>query len=135
MYILFTFVFFSKASHCNQAFAGLATAQIIKGNNFKFIISIIIGALFHTSILILIPFYILRKINAPRYLLIIITISASMIIYESEVLIDILNNSFLASTKYGYYAESKFNTSAEIGSGLGVAIKINPSINYNICEK
>ncbi|WP_369309234.1 EpsG family protein [Providencia rettgeri] len=106
------------------SFAGLATAQIIKGNDFRFIIFIIAGALFHTSILILIPFYFLKRVSIPKNLLIIITISASIIIYKSEVLIDVLNNSVLASTKYGYYAESKFNTSAEIGSGLGVVIKI-----------
>ncbi|MCY9797021.1 EpsG family protein [Citrobacter braakii] len=106
------------------SFAGLAVYSILNSKEYKFLIFILIGCFFHYSIIILIPFYFVRNIKLSPKFLLAVTIFGCIILMSSNFLINIMDSSLLGNTKYGYYATSKFNTEAEIGSGLGVVMKL-----------
>ncbi|MCS2154920.1 EpsG family protein [Scandinavium goeteborgense] len=106
------------------AFIAYAVRSYIDGNKIKYITFIVLGAFFHLSALILLPFYFLAKIKASAVFLIIGMIFLSVAIFIGGGLNTIVNSDFLAQSKYGYYAASNFVEDAKIGSGIGVLIKM-----------
>jgi len=70
-------------------FVTLSYEYILNQNFLKFILYVILGALFHYTVLVFIPFYFLKKINIHRALLSIIFI-AWMLIFTTDNLLYIL---------------------------------------------
>lgn len=90
---------------------------IFEKNFKKYIIGILIGSLFHQSILFMIPLYFIDKIkfNIKRFIVwLIIIVSANKIIIN---LIIILLNLF--NSKYMYYFENEINKISSNGEGIG----------------
>jgi len=84
-------------------FSATAVAQLLKDNKKGYIIYILAGSLFHISILVLLPFYFLRKMKISPYLNLTLILIFSVIILYTSFLHHILNNSFLGLTKYAPY--------------------------------
>lgn len=78
---------------------------------------------FHLSSLLILPFIILRKVRVPPLLALCMIVFCIIFFLSTNILQDIINSSFIASTKYGFYADTKFGGEAIIGTGGGVLIK------------
>lgn len=116
------------------AFVLCAILSLIEGNKKQFLLYIGIGSCFHLSVLIILPFILLKRINLNPYLGLIILVCFYFLVVKVNVAELILGNPLFRKTKYGVYSDfTMFNQPTEIGSGLGVILKIIPSVIYLLC--
>lgn len=108
----------------------LAAKESFKAETKKPIIFVILAACFHYSALLFLPFIILKRFQVKMVVgIAILMISWLLIVYVNLPEL-ILKSSLLASTKYGVYANNMFNQETDLGSGLGVLLKIMPSLVF-----
>ncbi|WP_162271069.1 EpsG family protein [Morganella psychrotolerans] len=89
-----------------------------------FIFWIYISSLFHSSTLLLLPFCIFNYIRCNRTLYLPIFLILFIFISYIDIFQLIDNLQILQNTKYQNYIYSKFNTPTQLGSGLGVILKM-----------
>lgn len=90
---------------------------------FKFILSFIIAVLFHYSALIVFPIYFINKFPSKITcfaIIIIMLLSLNKIDFSNLI----FNNPIVSQTKYGTYASMSINRATEIGSGIGIFIRL-----------
>ncbi|EME4040079.1 EpsG family protein [Morganella morganii] len=109
-----------------------ALHYLIEKSNVRFVIFILLSSLFHSSTLLLLPFIFFNYFyfNRLRYIPFILLFIAFVLYIDIFSFIENLN--ILQGTKYYSYLNSKFNTPTQLGSGLGVVLKIIPALLFII---
>lgn len=107
-----------------------AALSLINGAKKHALLLVIIASGFHYSALLFISFIFIREVK------IIPIIGMSGVIFF-WLIIDVVNlpqiiltSPLLQQTKYGVYATNMYNESTEMGSGLGVLLKMLPSFIF-----
>lgn len=113
----------------------LASKALIDRKTVKSFWIMLFAAMFHFSALLFLPFILLRKYRIKfQYGMILISACVLLILLYNLPLL-ILQSSLLAGTKYGVYADNMFSAKTEVGTGLGVILKMAPSITFVICSE
>lgn len=113
------------------AFVCTSAFYLLEHNVKKSIVAMILGCLFHSSAILFIPFIIFRKIKVNPFFGIISLIVLYVIISKYNLAQLILDNPMFRETKYGAYSDYElFNQQTEMGTGLGVLLKILPSLMF-----
>ncbi len=95
---------------------------------------IVLASLFHISALLVLSFVLVRKIHIPAWFLLLLLPVFYLI--ATHGFIDFLFSSDLfLNSKYGTYATNQFNRKTEMGSGLGILIRMFIPIAYIIYSK
>lgn len=113
----------------------LSSKALVEKRTSKSVMLTLLAAMFHFSALLFIPFILLRnfRIKFRQGIILLILCAFSIIIYNLPLLI--LQSGLLAGTKYGVYAGNMFSAKTEVGTGLGVILKILPSIIFIISSE
>lgn len=97
-------------------------------------ITIAAAAFVHLSAVIVLPFVLFRRIHISAWWVLILL--PVVFVFIKNGLIDRLFDSELfLSSKYGIYASSRFNRQTQIGSGLGIALKVITPLLYIILAR
>ncbi|BCG08838.1 EpsG family protein [Buttiauxella agrestis] len=97
----------------------------------KSIALVLIASTIHASALLVLLFILFRKVKVNPLLGSVSLLIIYVIIMKFDAANIILNNSLFKSTKYGVYSDfAMFNQKTELGSGLGVLLKLLPSIIF-----
>lgn len=101
-----------------------AVFQLLEGKRLKFITIVLLASTMHYSALLLLPFYFLwnKPLNRLFAIVIIAIGIASILLFGA---IDYLfSSAIFVDSHYGRYVTSGFNRETEIGTGLGVIIRL-----------
>lgn len=92
-------------------------------------LGIVCASFFHLSALIVLPFVLVRKIHVPAWFLFLLL--PVFYLVATHGFIDFLfsSDAFLGS-KYGVYANSQYDRKTEMGSGLGVLLRMLIPLTY-----
>lgn len=104
-----------------------ATLSLINGDKKLSLLLVVMASGFHYSALLFIPFIFLRGVKIGPIIGIAGVVFFWLIIDVVNLPQIILTSPLLQQTKYGVYATNMYNESTEMGSGLGVLLKILPS--------
>lgn len=85
--------------------------------------AILIGFFIHKSSIIYLPFVLLRKIKLPAWSMLLF-LPILFVIFRSGLIDFLFSNSFFLQSDYGVYAYNQFNHETEMGSGLGVLLRM-----------
>lgn len=107
-----------------------ATLSLIRGEKKHAFFMVVIASGFHYSALLFIPFFIVREIKISPVIGMAGVIFFWLIIDVINLPQIILTSPLLQQTKYGVYATNMYNESTEMGSGLGVILKMLPSFIF-----
>lgn len=102
-----------------------ASYALLEGKNIKFIIVLLLASTFHYSSLIILPFYFIKNMfSLNRKMIIIVLLTGTIGILNFNVIDKIFSSALFLDSHYGSYAMSQYNKETEMGSGLGVAIRL-----------
>lgn len=101
-----------------------AVCQLLKANRLNFFIIILLASTIHYSALLLLPFYILRNKSLNRMMAIMIVITGIAFIQFFGVIDFLFSSTIFADSHYGKYVTSSFNRETEVGTGLGVLVRL-----------
>lgn len=117
------------------AFSLLALKYFIGKDIIKSFLCIVIGALFHKSIIILLPFLFLSTIPIARQIKMgVIPVCMIALIFIANIAVDLMifflgNTALMLNIEYAsYYGHSRHFVTTSIGSGLGILAKLLFSI-------
>lgn len=101
-----------------------ASYQLLSGNDKRFFLITVFASFFHLSVLLLLPFYIIRHLADRRIMVYAFSIIAVALILNANLVEFIFSNPLILSTSYGRYADSEFFTQeAQLGTGLGLVAR------------
>lgn len=100
-----------------------ASVQLLQGHSKRYLVSIMLASLFHTSALLLLFAFILKYMNFNRWNALLIAVGGIIFIYKFSFISILFESEAFLNSRYGDYAISSFNRETEMGSGLGVAAK------------
>ncbi|NIE70573.1 EpsG family protein [Pantoea sp. Acro-807] len=98
-------------------------SEYLKSKKNTCFFAIIIASFFHISMLILLPVYFVSRLGLKARPQLLIPVILAMFFLSNEI-INFLSFPFVAQSKYGFYLNSYFAEKPELGSGIGVLIKI-----------
>lgn len=106
----------------------LSSYHLLNGNIKKSYVYVLIACLLHYSAILFVPFILARRLRIGPALG--VGIIAVFIVFINVFNLPglILSSELLSSTKYASYAGTMFVDKTKLGSGLGVALKLLPSI-------
>lgn len=97
-------------------------------------ITIAAAAFIHLSAVIVLPFVLFRRIHLSAWWVLILL--PVVFFFVKNGLIDrIFESELFLSSKYGIYATNKFNRQTQLGSGLGIALKVLTPLLYIILAR
>lgn len=102
------------------AYSLYAAIQLLKGKEKLYFVSIIFGAMFHVSALLLLLCYFLKYIRFNFWVGILITVFGGIFIAKNDLISMIFESEIFLNSSYGVYASSTFNNETQLGSGLGI---------------
>ena len=95
---------------------------------------IVLASCFHLSALMVLPFILVRKIHVPAWLLLLFI--PVFYFAATHGFIDYLFSSdVFLGTKYGGYVNSQYDRKTEMGSGLGVVLRMLIPLVYTLYSK
>lgn len=100
-----------------------ASVQLLQGHCKRYLVSIVLASLFHTSALLLFFAFILKYMNFNRWNALLIAVGGIIFIFRFNFISILFESELFFNSTYGDYAFSSFNRETEIGSGLGVVVK------------
>lgn len=107
---------------CIIAFA-FVRYLIIDYSKLKFLIFVLIASIFHASALLCLLFVFIRPIQSHRLMLIIISVAIAFT-FLVDIPSAIFDNALFQASRYADYADNQYSRATELGSGLGVLIKL-----------
>lgn len=94
---------------------------------------IVAASFFHLSVLFVLPLVLVRKIHIPAWFLLLLIPVFYFIATHGFIDFLFSSDAFL-ETKYGAYANSQYDRKTEIGSGLGVLLRMFIPLAYMLCS-
>lgn len=99
------------------------SVQLLQGHSKRYLMSIVLASLFHTSALLLLFAFILKYMNFNRRNALLIAVGGIIFIFKYNFISMLFESEIFLNSMYGDYATSFFNRETEMGSGLGVVAK------------
>lgn len=106
----------------------LYSMRYLKDNNFsKYLLTILIGSIFHETLLVFIPLYILKDMKVTHKTLMLYIIGSIILLLMHDLIYDLISH-----TKYVIYFSSQYNVSKLSSTILNLFVRI---ILYIFCMK
>ncbi|MTD42707.1 hypothetical protein GIX45_29560 [Erwinia sp. CPCC 100877] len=115
------------------SFSLYAMRFLVEEKVIKYFLSVVFAMGFHFSALLLIPFYFLRNLKIKGEWLFVASIVICVIISRVDVIDILFQLPIINSTKYSLYADGDFARVPELGSGLGVLLKMIVPVAVILC--
>lgn len=97
-------------------------------------LTIVAACFFHLSALIILPFVLIRRIRISAWFILLL-LPAAYYLTTHGAIDAIFDNALFLDSKYGTYATNSFNRKAEMGSGLGVLLKMIIPLMYLVLAR
>lgn len=92
---------------------------------------IVAASFFHLSVLIVLPFVLIRRIHIPAWFLLLL-IPAFYFVATHGFIDFLFSSDAFLGTKYGGYVDSQYDRQTEMGSGLGVLLRMLIPLAYMV---
>lgn len=101
-----------------------AMSLYLDGKTLRSIFVVAFATLFHSSAFLILPLFLIAKIKLNRMLLLGLLFVGGFFLYKFNFIELIFGSDLFLDSSYGGYANSSFNTDAEVGSGLGILLNL-----------